>query len=81
MAGGHAPGRIHTIVEALEPSVKAAQGQTGDAVALATKANVERVVRQLKDMQPILEEKVKAGKLKIVGGIYDINTGAVEILP
>jgi carbonic anhydrase len=81
VAGGHAPGRIHTIVESLEPSVKAVQGQAGDAVALATKANVERVVRQLKEMQPILDERVKGGKLKIVGGVYDITTGAVEILP
>lgn len=81
VAGGHAPGRIHTIVESLEPSVKAVQGMSGDAVDLAIKANVERVVKQLRGMQPILEEHIKQGKLKVVGGRYDLATGNVEILP
>ena len=81
VAGGHAPGRIHTIVEFLEPSVKAVRGLPGDAVDLAVKANVERVVKQLKDMQPILEESIKQGKLKVVGGRHDLATGNVEIFP
>jgi carbonic anhydrase len=81
VAGGHAPGRIHTLVESLEPSVKAVQGLPGNTVELAVKANVERVVNQLKNMQPILEESVKQGKLRIVGGRYDLATGTVEIFP
>lgn len=81
VAGGHAPGHIHTIVESLEPSVKATQGLPGDAVDRVIKANVERVVKQLNGMQPILEESIKQGKLKVVGGCYDLATGHVEIFP
>jgi carbonic anhydrase len=79
VAGGHAPGRIHTIMESLEPAVKAAQSGPGDTVDRVIKTNVERVVQQLKHMQPILEEQIKVGKLKIVGGRYDVETGATAI--
>lgn len=81
VGGGHAPGRIHTLLESLEPAVKAAQGKPGDAVALVTQANVDRGVHILNSMQPILEERVKTGTVKVVGAIYNVETGQVDFLP
>jgi carbonic anhydrase len=81
VAGGHAPGRIQSLVESLEPAVKAVEGAAGDKVVAATKANVERGVRILKGVPPILGEAVSAGKVKVVGAVYDITTGAVEVIP
>jgi carbonic anhydrase len=81
LGGGHAPGHIHGIVEAIQPAVKETKGQAGDPLDNAVAANVRRVVKQLQAAGPILNELVKAGKLKIVGARYDLDTGKVEILP
>lgn len=78
--GGHAPGHIHSLVQAIEPAVAAARSEPGDAVENATRANVLRVVAQLRQAEPILAEHVKSAQLQVVGGRYDLDTGAVELL-
>lgn len=79
--GGHAPGHIHSFVEAITPVVAAAKAAPGDPVDNAVCANVRRVVAQLRRAEPILGELVTAGKLKVVGARYDLDTGAAELLP
>lgn len=79
--GGHADGHIHSIVQAIEPAVQAAKSGPGDAVDNTIRANVRRVTMQLQHAEPILAELVKAGKVKVVGGRYDLDTGAVEFAP
>ncbi len=79
--GGEAPGHIHSIVQAIEPAVEACQGQPGDPVENAVRANVSRVVTQLRHAGPLLAELVEAGKVKVVGARYDLDTGVVEFLP
>ena len=80
VGGGHAPGHIHSIVKALEPAVASAKALGGDAVDNAVRANVQRVAKQLNQAGPILSELVKAGKLKVVGARYDLDTGLVELV-
>jgi carbonic anhydrase len=46
----------------------------------AIRKNVEIGVERLKDLQPILAPRVKDGKLKVVGGVYDLRTGKVTML-
>jgi carbonic anhydrase len=48
-----------------------------DAVA---QANVELNVQALVDRSFVLRELVEAGRLKIVGGIYDLQSGRVSFL-
>lgn len=72
-----AEGSIGFLVEGIAPAVEKAKGQSGDLLDNAVKANVENVVSQLKE-SPILAEALEAGKLKIVGGRYDLDTGLVE---
>jgi carbonic anhydrase len=68
------------IMDALKPAVRATKDKHGDAVEQATKANIELVVERLKTSKPILVEYVKSGRLKVVGGRYDLATGHVELL-
>jgi len=75
-----ASGHAGEIMDALKPAVRAAKDKHGDAIEQATKANVELVVERLKTSKPILAEYVKTGRLKIVGGRYDLATGQVELL-
>ena len=73
------PGSIHGLVELIKPAVGDAAGKPGDKLANVTRANVERSVARLKTSGPIIPPMVKSGKVKIVGGIYNLATGAVEI--
>ncbi len=74
-----APGHIASLVEAIKPAVERAKSQTGDLLNNAVRANVERVVEQLKTSGPILSEWISSGKLRIVGARYDLDEGAVQL--
>ncbi len=80
LKGGTAPGHIGSLVAAIRPAVVATKGRPGDALDNAVRANVLQVVEQLKGSRPILAELVEHGRLTIVGGRYDLETGQVEIL-
>ena len=72
------PGHLPSLIDAIAPSVKAAAGQPGDALANAIKQNVVDNVAKLKSATPILSAAVEQGKLKVVGGIYRLQTGKVD---
>lgn len=74
-----APGSIEYLVDAIEPAVERAKAQAGDLLDNAVRANVENNVAQLKE-SAILAGLLKDGKLQIVGGRYDLDTGSVEII-
>ena len=81
VASDQAPGHIDSLVKAIHPAVVETKGQPGDHVDNAVRANVRRVVRQLKNSKPILAEFSQAGKVRIVGAYYDLDTGAVVMVP
>jgi carbonic anhydrase len=72
-------GDISTFVKAIKPAVEKVKSQPGDAVENAVVANVQYQIEQLKRSQ-LLTEQVRSGKLKIVGGRYDLDTGKVTII-
>lgn len=76
----NAPGHIDSIVKAIQPAVVATKGQAGDAVMNATVANVNNIVKQIATSQPILAEMVKEDKIRVVGAIYSLDTGAVQVV-
>jgi len=69
----------HQSCGAVEAAVKAVLDQPGDMLTNATKENVRLTVAQLKKAGPILSKGVENNTLKIVGGIYDLTTGRVDI--
>jgi carbonic anhydrase len=77
--GAQVPGQIGSLLEAIKPSVESSKGQSGDQLENACKANVLAQVEKLKS-SPVLSELIKAGKLKIVGGYYDLDTGRISIV-
>ena len=77
--GGEAPGHIKAVVEIIAPAVEEVRGHAGDFVMNATVANVKRSVDQARNCGPILSHLVKEGKLQVVGGIYHLDTGKVEL--
>ena len=78
--GGEAEGHIATLVSLIKPAVDKSRGLPGDPVANAVRSNVQMVVRQLRSSTPVLSDLVAHGKLKIVGGVYSLETGEVTWL-
>ena len=74
------PGHLPSLVNALAPAVKATRDQPGDLLANATRKNVIDVVARLKSATPILNAAAAEGKIKIVGGIYRLDSGKVEMI-
>jgi carbonic anhydrase len=52
----------------------------GDLLENAIRQNVEAGVEKLQGLEPILAPRVKAGKVEVVGGVYDLFTGAVTLI-
>jgi carbonic anhydrase len=74
------PGHLPSLVAALAPAVKAVADQPGDKLANATRRNVIDTIAKLKAATPILNAAVEQGKLKIVGGVYRLGDGKVEMV-
>jgi len=72
-------GHIGTLVDAISPAIDRVKGKHGDLADLVSRANIEIATEHLRKSRPVLFEKVKQHKLKIVGGYYDLDTGRVEI--
>ncbi len=76
-AKGKAPGHIQSLITALKPVVDSTP--KGD-LETTIKANVKHVVDGLRSSTPILKAKVDSGEIKVVGGYYSLDTGAVTFL-
>ncbi|MBR8828103.1 MAG: carbonic anhydrase [Gomphosphaeria aponina SAG 52.96 = DSM 107014] len=77
--GGSLPGQIGSIVDAILPAVQSSEGQPGDQLENATKANVMLQIENLK-ASPVISQLITDGKLKIVGAVYDLNTGEAKLI-
>jgi carbonic anhydrase len=78
--GGALPGQIGSLTEAIKPAVESSKNQAGDKVENAVKANVRLQANRLK-ASPVINQLIQEGKLKIVGGYYDLDTGKVTMVP
>jgi len=74
------PGHLPALVAAITPAVSAVQGESGDMLANATRRNVILNVEKLKAAAPILGAAVDDKKIRVVGGIYRLATGRVELV-
>jgi carbonic anhydrase len=74
------PGHLPSLVANIAPAVKATMDQPGDQLQNAIRRNVVDNVAKLKAATPILSAAVEQGKLKIVGGIYRLGDGKVELI-
>lgn len=74
------PGAIGQVVEPLLPAVLQARDEPGDLVHNAVRDNVLRVVMQLCDGGTVLPGKVQSNKIKVLGAVYDLDTGIVDFM-
>jgi carbonic anhydrase len=80
MASDDTQGQIATLVAAIQPAVKLAKAEPGEALDQAVRINVAMVVRRLRTSAPILAPLVEEGSIMILGAHYDLSSGVVELL-
>jgi len=74
------PGHIQALASALAPAVRAVKNMPGDHYENAIKMNVVLNVERLKQKTPILNKLVEDKKIRVVGGVYSLKTGKVELV-
>ncbi|WP_366556043.1 carbonic anhydrase [Aquibaculum sediminis] len=75
------PGSLPGLVNNLKPGVEIAiANEPEDLLAEATIENVRYNVRKVEQSDPIMARLVGEGRLKVIGGVYDIATGAVTLV-
>jgi len=80
ITGGELPGQIGSLTQAIKPAVESSKNQPGDKVVNAVKENIKLQASRLKD-SPVISQLIQEGKLLVVGGYYDLDTAAVQIIP
>jgi len=76
---GNIPQLVDTIVPAVEKAKAANPSLAGAAlIAKTVEANVWQSIDNIFENSATIRDLVKAGKLKVVGAIYDLTTGAVQ---
>jgi carbonic anhydrase len=73
------PGSIGGLVDVIKPAVADAAGQPGDKLDNVIRANVRKCVDQIKGLDPILSKAARSGALKVVGAVYELKTGLVDV--
>jgi carbonic anhydrase len=78
-SGHKAPGHIQSVVDALRPAYLVAVKQTGDLVDNMVRAHTKLTVKRLKN-DALIKKFLSRGALKVAGGYYSLDTGAVSII-
>ena len=78
--GGELPGHLPSLMSGINPAVQAVQGQAGDTVELAIAANARLVADRIRKSAPVLDHEAAQGKLQVLAGVYDIDSGIVSIV-
>ncbi|GLK73706.1 carbonic anhydrase [Ancylobacter dichloromethanicus] len=75
------PGHLDDLVDNIRPAVEIAlKDKPQDPLNAAILENVRYNVKKLGEATPIISEFVANGRLKIVGGLYDLASGKVSLV-
>lgn len=72
------PGVIGEMIQPIIPAVLSARGQPGDLLDNAVRANAKRIAARLKTQSIIIQDALRAGRLKVIAARYDLKDGDVD---
>ena len=80
-------GNITAMLEKIKPAVNSFSGykhekasSNAEFVHMVAEKNVQLNIARIRQESPILQEMEAAGEIKIVGGMYDMETGQVNFM-
>ena len=76
MTADAVPGQISALYQHLLPAVE----QSGGNLAKATEVNARLQADLLRTSSPVIRDAVKAGRLTVSAGVYDLATGRVNLI-
>ena len=75
---------LSNILPAVDKSAKEVEGEANSSnstfVARTVENNVKLTIDRIREKSPILKEMEDAGEISIVGGVYSLQSGKVEML-
>jgi carbonic anhydrase len=73
------PGHVITLINAIKPAVEKARKESPTNLLNASiRENINMQVEQLKNLEPLLAKRVKENSIKIIGALYDLESGKIE---
>ncbi|AXK63778.1 MULTISPECIES: carbonic anhydrase [Burkholderia] len=78
--GATYPGKIQTLARAMLPAVRKARNDGGDLLSASIAQNVKDSMENLSARSKIIRNAEKGGKLKIVGGVYRLLSGKIDLV-
>ena len=78
-AGERPDGDLGYLIDEIAPSVRAAGLDGPDAAAKAMRIHVGRTVRRMRDIAGV-PHAIAEGRVSVVGAVYDLDTGWVDLL-
>jgi carbonic anhydrase len=78
-SGAYPQGEVAYLVDEIAPAVEEVGPESPDAADRAMRAHVVRTVRRVGELSGV-PEAVAAGRLAVVGAVYDLDTGIVEVI-
>jgi carbonic anhydrase len=80
-------GNITAMLENIKPAIDSLADYTGDKssanpefVHQVTERNIELTIKDIRKRSPVIDNLEQEGKVKIVGAVYDMETGAITFL-
>lgn len=78
--GGHAPGHLPTLLEALQPAVQLGKAESQDDVVDRTvRANIRLTADAIRNSS-VVSGLAREGGVEVVGAYYSLETGGVQFL-
>ncbi len=74
------PGHIQLLASAIAPAVRAVSDNSSSRLTNVTKKNVIMTVERLRNKTPILDQYHDQKRIRVVGGLYHLDTGRVELI-
>ena len=77
-------GHLTGLLAKIRPAIAAAGCTSSKDDACVTKVaekNVLQAMKEIREGSPYLKQYLDDGKIRLVGGIYDVTTGKVAFLP
>jgi carbonic anhydrase len=74
------PGHLPSLVDGIRPAVKATLDRPGNALDNAIRENVILNVGKVKAAAPIISKLVDEKKIRVVGAVYNLADGRIDLL-
>jgi carbonic anhydrase len=71
--------KIKPAIDAVPADVQPRNSKNSAFVDQVSEANVRLVMKEIRERSPILREMIDKGEIKLVGGMFDLSTGKVQL--